>query len=167
MNSGKKRQKNKHHIIHNSNQLEIRIPRVLQFPLENHNKTVKVSHLTSCSKQASLKMEENDESRDELKHKLDVYHTTLFKNNELLRKASDSIKLLDVKKLRKEIEESNVLDTAQCLLEDSEKLGEDEQELSKNQQPIKKFGESLSDILKTLEEVKQNTDVLKSTINTQ
>lgn len=181
MTSEKKKQKSRDHSSINLTQLEIRIPRVpeMDYISIGNEKKVKFSHLSPREVTQELPNEtENAHLQgDEIKERLGACHQKLLKNNELLSKAADSLKQLDLEKLRKQIHESKILDTAQCFLQDEEELKHDrdliEQQLSdfrknekakrdlkqqQQQQPLQDLNDSLKEIVQTFNKIKHQVD---------
>lgn len=166
MTSEKKKQKIKNHT---SKPLEIRIPRVQemqQLPTERERK-VKISHLLTQKEVPS--QDPKPVVNDEIKKRLSVCHEKLLKNNEILAKAADSLKTLNLGKLRRQIEDNRILDTAQCLLQDEEELkqnqiqiqkeldefrqGKKEKVVKQQSSPLQDLNDSLKDIVETFNKI--------------
>lgn len=178
MATEKKKQKSKHNKHSNSTQLEIRIPRVQQMDEswnENERK-IKVSHLIigldSAEIQHEAQKNPNERQDDQIKKRLDMCHEKLQRNNELLSIATNCLKKLDFNDLRKQLQERNEIDTADCLLQDEEDLERNHEALQKQladfkmTEQIKKeaskesrllydFNDSLKDIVQNFSKIKE------------
>lgn len=167
MTSEKKKQKIKNHT---SKPLEIRIPRVQemqQLPTESERK-VKISHLLHAQDEVPPQ-DPKPVVNDEIKKRLSVCHEKLLKNNEILAKAADSLKTLNLGKLRRQIEDNRILDTAQCLLQDEEELKQNQIQIQKQldefrqgkkekvaklqPSPLQDLNDSLKDIVETFNKI--------------
>lgn len=101
--------------------------------LKENARKVKISYLLSqknfegnrLSKSvepAKLRPQAALDTSDEIKRRLDVCHKKLQRNNQLLSRASSSLKNLNIEEMRQQMYRSRVIDTAECLQQDEDEL---------------------------------------------